>query len=66
MQNRTKFINYIPERFRLFMFYTVMAWWSLFKPEDGRTLINHADSYAIEQQKKEIYKAWRGLRDEQS
>lgn len=64
MYERTSLLNYIPERFRLFMLYTVMAWWSLFKPEEGKTLVDAADNYVREQQKKAIYKAWGGLRDE--
>ena len=33
-------IEYVPKRIRLFFFFSVIAWVSLFKPEEGQKMID--------------------------
>ena len=62
MTERKQPIDYVPKRIRLFFFFSVMAWVSLFKPEEGQRVIDNAQEGAQERARKEIYKAWQGNR----
>ena len=53
-------IDYVPKCIRLFFFFSVMAWVSLFKPEEGQRMIDNAHEGIQERARKEIYKDWQG------
>ena len=55
-------IDYVPKCIRLFFFFSVMAWVSLFKPQHGKAFIEDAVEGSYSKARKEIFEAWRGNR----
>ena len=62
MQEYKHPVEYVPKCIRLFFFFSVMAWVSLFKPEEGQKMLDLVNEGASERARKEIYKALQGNR----